>query len=314
MDWIGAAKFGLGQLAYLSGGSASVIGQTYSVIGIAATSQSFEAISGELQKTLPASLALGEARVTPPFASPYRFTAEMSPGGLKLSGVAPDDTTRQTLREAAAERFEQPITDEIELGSGAPDGFAAVATAALQAVSRLEGGTADIADRAVTLRGTAPFAGAAERIKAQLEAALPEGFVLNANLALSSPQTRVTPAECQTLLGQELAKGGIQFGKGEADIAPESEGLLDRLAALVDRCPEAKIEIGGHTDSGGSTRRNRDLSQARADAVMRYLVDAGIAEERLTAVGYGETKPIASNDTEEGRAQNRRIEFTVQEP
>jgi len=77
------------------------------------------------------------------------------------------------------------------------------------------------------------------------------------------------------------------------------------------RCPDALIEISGHTDSVGSDDTNLQLSRRRAEAVSDYLKRAGVGAERMTAVGYGKTRPIASNDSEEGRARNRRIEFDV---
>jgi outer membrane protein OmpA-like peptidoglycan-associated protein len=72
-----------------------------------------------------------------------------------------------------------------------------------------------------------------------------------------------------------------------------------------------EIEIAGHTDSRGSEDYNRRLSQGRTQAVVDYLISQGIAPHRLRAVGYGESRPIDTNDTEEGRAKNRRVEFTV---
>lgn len=75
---------------------------------------------------------------------------------------------------------------------------------------------------------------------------------------------------------------------------------------------EWKIEIGGHTDYTGSDAYNQTLSQKRASAVRAYLISQGISAERLTAKGYGEAKPIASNETEEGKAENRRVEFKIQ--
>jgi OOP family OmpA-OmpF porin len=77
------------------------------------------------------------------------------------------------------------------------------------------------------------------------------------------------------------------------------------------RCPDAVIEISGHTDSVGNDDTNSQLSQRRAEEVSEYLKKAGVGAERMTAVGYGKTRPVASNDTEEGRARNRRIEFDV---
>ena len=77
------------------------------------------------------------------------------------------------------------------------------------------------------------------------------------------------------------------------------------------RCPTARIEIAGHTDADGEDGFNQALSEKRAQAVMDYLVKAGLPADRFTAVGYGSTQPIASNETDEGKAHNRRIEFVV---
>ena len=96
-----------------------------------------------------------------------------------------------------------------------------------------------------------------------------------------------------------------------ASIDPDSAGLLDRLIETALRCPTANIEVAGHTDSDGEDAANQALSEKRAQAVADYLVKAGLPANRFTAVGYGSAQPIASNDTEDGKAQNRRIEFTV---
>ena len=98
---------------------------------------------------------------------------------------------------------------------------------------------------------------------------------------------------------------------GQATIDPDFAGLLDRLIETAFRCPSASIEIAGHTDGDGGDAFNQTLSEKRAQAVMDYLVKAGLPADHFTATGYGSTKPVASNDTEEGKAQNRRIEFVV---
>jgi len=77
------------------------------------------------------------------------------------------------------------------------------------------------------------------------------------------------------------------------------------------RCPTANIEIAGHTDTDGEDTFNQTLSEKRAQAVSDYLVKAGLPADRFTATGYGSTQPVATNDTDEGKAQNRRIEFMV---
>lgn len=102
---------------------------------------------------------------------------------------------------------------------------------------------------------------------------------------------------------------GVRFAFDSADILPESERTLRRgLQILLDN-PDVRVEIAGHTDDVGSRAYNNRLSRQRAEAVKRWLVDHGIDAARLETRGYGSSEPVASNDTEEGKAQNRRIEF-----
>jgi outer membrane protein OmpA-like peptidoglycan-associated protein len=87
--------------------------------------------------------------------------------------------------------------------------------------------------------------------------------------------------------------------------------LLDNVAAVLTSHSQLKIQVEGHTDNQGDDRYNKKLSQRRAEAVVAYLGKKGIAGARLVAKGFGEDKPIADNNTEEGRAQNRRVVFTI---
>ena len=102
---------------------------------------------------------------------------------------------------------------------------------------------------------------------------------------------------------------GINFEFNSAVINPNSEVTLQTAAQLLSDNPDAHVEIGGHTDNVGSATYNRQLSQQRAESVKAWLVAHGIEAGRMTVRGYGSQRPAASNDTEEGRAQNRRIEF-----
>ncbi len=107
-----------------------------------------------------------------------------------------------------------------------------------------------------------------------------------------------------------LVLEGITFDTGKATIRDESFAQLDNVAEFMTLRKNARIEISGHTDNVGNPKANKTLSQKRADACREYLMIKGVEEDRIQAVGYGDERPIASNDTEEGRQKNRRIEAT----
>lgn len=117
------------------------------------------------------------------------------------------------------------------------------------------------------------------------------------------------------LAGQLAASGsvaldGITFDTGKAAIRPESKSVLDEVGALLKNDATLALEIQGHTDNAGSPTANLTLSQQRAGAVKAYLVSAhGIDPARLTTAGFGDTRPVADNATDEGRAKNRRVEL-----
>jgi outer membrane protein OmpA-like peptidoglycan-associated protein/tetratricopeptide (TPR) repeat protein len=112
-------------------------------------------------------------------------------------------------------------------------------------------------------------------------------------------------------IGSKIALRNVFFDTGKSTLRSESNAELDRLVKLLKDVPGLKIELSGHTDNTGSAQGNIKLSQARAEAVMNYLVSKGISKSRLTAKGYGDAKPVATNDTSEGRQLNRRTEFEI---
>lgn len=112
-------------------------------------------------------------------------------------------------------------------------------------------------------------------------------------------------------IGNAIVLKNIFFDFDKATLRPESYNELDRLVTLLTENPSIKVELSAHTDSKGSDDYNMKLSQKRAESVVNYLVTKGIAADRLIAKGYGETKPIDTNDTEEGRQNNRRVEFKI---
>jgi outer membrane protein OmpA-like peptidoglycan-associated protein len=111
--------------------------------------------------------------------------------------------------------------------------------------------------------------------------------------------------------GQVVRLNNIFFETGKSELKPESFPELDRVVKMLQENPQMTIEIAGHTDNVGTDTDNKTLSAKRSEAVVSYLVAHGIAASRLTSKGYGEEKPVDTNDTEQGRAMNRRVEFTI---
>ena len=105
---------------------------------------------------------------------------------------------------------------------------------------------------------------------------------------------------------------GITFDVGKSTIKPESMGEINRIVQLMTENPDLKFSVEGHTDSTGNPASNQTLSEQRSQAIVAKLVELGIAQNRLTAVGKGQNSPIADNNTDEGRAKNRRVEFVKQ--
>ncbi len=114
-------------------------------------------------------------------------------------------------------------------------------------------------------------------------------------------------------IGTRIVLNNIFYDFNKATLRPESEAELDRLYKLLNENPSLKIEISGHTDNVGSASYNQKLSESRAKSVVNYLFDKGVDKSRLTFKGYGFNRPIAKNDSEEGRQQNRRTEFEILE-
>ncbi|MGB7431906.1 MAG: OmpA family protein, partial [Ahrensia sp.] len=191
--------------------------------------------------------------------------------------------------------------------------FEAASSVGLNAINRLQDARAEIRANALRVTGMAATEAAKEAIERNVENGVPPGFTSVAEITvLPMPEANVVaPDQCQIELNNLLQSGQIRFETNEAIISETSFGLLDQLAFTAQTCPDTTIEVGGHTDSDGSADYNQRLSESRATAVVDYLTASGVSADRLDAKGFGEDQPIADNTTEEGKAQNRRIEFTV---
>ncbi|MGP8119290.1 MAG: OmpA family protein [Xanthobacteraceae bacterium] len=307
-----AALLLIDQIARLKDGKITLTDSSVRLVGMARELGGREAIAAAL-KNLPAGYTVADNAIKAP---PYIFQANKDPVAVTVTftGYVPDNAVHAALVAAATRKFfDEKVVDQLKASVGAPSGFGNAATVALSALSRLSTGSLVIADREIKLSGDALYPLAADQIRAGLTGELPPGWKATADISVRPAATPVDASVCQQLFADLFTKGRIRFDTGSSTIDRDSLGLLDHLAETALRCPSAAIEIAGHTDAAGDSGTNQTLSEKRAQAVVDYLVRAGLPAERLNAVGYGSTRPLASNETEEGRAQNRRIEFVVKE-
>ncbi|GAA4449191.1 OmpA family protein [Nibrella saemangeumensis] len=124
---------------------------------------------------------------------------------------------------------------------------------------------------------------------------------------IKGKELKLVPIE----VGRSVRLNNIFFDVNKAELRPESFPELDRVVVTLNENPKMTIELGGHTDNTGSDESNLKLSQDRADSVREYIIGKGIEPDRVGSKGYGESKPVATNDSDEGRQQNRRVEFII---
>jgi OOP family OmpA-OmpF porin len=305
-----AALLLLDQIGKLKDGKVAISDTKVSLSGMARDLGGREAIAAAL-KNLPEGFSVATNEIKAP---PYIFQAYKDPVAvtLTLTGYVPDNNVHAAIAAAAGRKFfSEKVVDNLKASIGAPSGFVSAVVPALGALSRLSTGTLVVTDREIKLSGDALYDAAVAQIRSNLAKDFPEGWQVKADISVKPAAAPVDATVCQQLFSELLARGKIRFEPGRATINLDSAGLLDRLIETALRCPAASIEIGGHTDADGEDAFNQALSEKRAQAVTDYLVRAGLPASRFTATGYGSSQPVATNDTEEGKARNRRIDFLV---
>jgi OOP family OmpA-OmpF porin len=305
-----AALLLIEQVSKLKDGKITLSDNEVTLTGMARELGNREAIQAAL-KNLPEGFSVKENAIKAP---PYIFQATKDPvaNTVTLAGYVPDNNVHAAIVAAVGRKFfSEKLVDNLKASVGAPQGFQNAAIAALGALSRVSTGSLVMSDREVKLSGDALYAVAADQIKGSIGSELPQGWTAKAEVSVKPVASAVDPTVCQQLFFDLLGKAKIRFDSGKATIDKDSMGLLDKLIETALRCPTANIEVAGHTDSDGDSNGNMTLSEKRAQAVADYLIKAGLPTDRLRAVGYGSTQPVAANDTDEGKAKNRRIDFVV---
>ncbi len=246
--------------------------------------------------------------MTPRIISPYTANMEWQQGQLTLSGFLPDEASYQGISEILAATYGQQTAPRgLQFANGHPENWSGLLTTLLTQVHTLERAQVDLVDQQIHLSGLTPSSAVREQVMSALAAFAEQGYTLDLHIVATDAAEQV----CQQKFNQ-LLKVPILFDSGAARISAVSLPLLKQLAETAMLCPNARITVAGHTDSRGNEATNLKLSEQRARAVASRLFNEGIEPERIEAIGYGASRPIADNASEEGRMKNRRIEFVVQ--
>ncbi len=320
-SWADAAAAGIKAVATLGAGSITFSDADVTLLADVATPQAtFDTVVGELQAALPPVFSL--TSTLPPKQDavdqgPAEFTATLAEDGqIQLRGRLTDQLLRSAVDSYARAQFgASKVYTATRLDAELPDGWPIRVLAGLESLAQLHHGSLLVRQNTVEVSGVTGSQSARARITQVLSDKLGQGQTFKVSVTYNEdfdPLAALpTPQECLADMNAAMSRQKITFTPGSAEIANEANETLDSLAKTLSECPALKIEIAGHTDSQGSDSGNLALSQARAEAVLLALQGRRAPVTGLTAVGYGETKPLADNGTGTGREANRRIEFTL---
>lgn len=255
---------------------------------------------------------------------------------MVLSGVLPDGLSEQDALELLGDNASGEAL--ASAGQGDPESWRSVIAGLASGLEPFTDATGELSGDSVNITGALKPGYTANQVQTWMSETMADGWEIGLsadetpasegdsreNLYTGDTETfrsgywlpdvdfAVSDTACKDEVDRAMSEQQIQFVTGSAEIDREGRALLNRLAAVAVRCLNSsvmRVEIAGHTDSVGDDATNQALSERRAEAVRAALADRGVRAEAMTAAGFGESQPIATNNTPEGRAQNRRIEF-----
>ena len=265
--------------------------------------------------TVPAEPAASAVAVVAD--KPFIWTATSDGSRVALVGDAASEDSANALLLMVKDRFTNVgLSNGQTVREGAPGGFADAQSKLLELLSILKTGKVSLENGKATVSGSVPSQALIDSLSEKAESLLPQGYDLAFDIKIADPAQAAAPVElatdtkvCIDQVKTLLGGGEIHFASGSAEIDKASIAILDQIGAALKTCPAAQIEIGGHTDAEGDDAGNLILSDKRAASVRTYLGNMLGSADRLLTTGYGETRPVAPNDTPENMAKNRRIEF-----
>ena len=319
--WSEAVAMSVAAVSELGQGTVTFSDADISILAVEGTEQAlFDDVIGGLENDLPDVFSLKAVLLETQDAQDIEnleFTATLSPEGLlQLSGRLATPVDRTTVDSFAMARFRTDGVDmRARVDDGVPDDWTYRVITGLDALSHLSNGIVSITPDSVAISGATGEADANTNIAALLADKLGDSAQYDIKVryqeALDPVATAPTPEECEAQINAIKDARKITFEPGSARLDVTGKQIMDDIAEILRECGALTMEIGGHTDSQGRETMNQQLSQSRAQTVLNELRMRRVLTGEITAVGYGESEPIADNDTEEGREANRRIEFKV---
>lgn len=316
-DWIGTAKFGLEQLDLLDSGEARLTDHELRLSGIA------------MQDAARMQATASIANLSDPWTGvaaidgPSHWKAEHIDGTLVLSGSCETSEDRAEIAAIAETFFDGDVIDQMTVEATEYEPWIEGVRLGLPHFSNFESGEMefDPEDEGFSFEGEATSSTLQflREDMAQLEGAYAVEIAAETVTVeldeISGVDLGEDPLQaCQMSFDLIMDANAVVFRFGSAEISRESGNTLDKIMAVAATCADNLVfEVGGHTDNTGRRDANLALSEARAQAVANYMRDAGFDVARLVVTGYGPDQPESDNATPEGRAANRRIEFSVQE-
>ncbi|TWI13574.1 OOP family OmpA-OmpF porin [Lysobacter ruishenii] len=242
-------------------------------------------------------------------ATAPNVAAATAPTGGKpvvVAGIVPDEATRAAvLTRLRALYGAERVVDRIEVDDvvAPPNWQSHVVNLLGDDLRQVSGGQLDVNGNVVRLQGEVANEAQRQQLASRMSTALNRTWTVHNGLRVGESK--------QAVLDQALANRTIEFQSGSANLTAQGIAVLEQMAAAMREIGSTRVRISGHTDNVGARAANVALSAARAETVRRYLQSTGIEAARMSVQGLGPDQPLADNNSAEGRARNRRIEFTV---
>ncbi|MFV0384449.1 OmpA family protein, partial [Paracoccus sp. (in: a-proteobacteria)] len=316
-DWADAAVAAIQAVAALGRGSVTISDAEIALSAPTGTNRDrLDEVVGNLEQALPRmfSLKAQQEQAADADQGPVEFAATLDDGDLTIRGRIADQRMREAVDSFARARFAK-VQGNLRSDETVPSGWTVRVIAALEAIAVLDDGQARVTPDLVRLNGTSGDPRATDRAASLLARRLGAGAAYELSIRYDrrlDPELGLPDGEeCVGRLNIIMSESEMGFEPSKATIAGDPAPTLDKLAEVMKDCASFRIEAGGHTDSQGSEGFNASLSRSRAQALVKAMGEAGIDIVNVTARGYGESQPIASNDSDAGREANRRIEFRL---